>query len=221
MSRSPWCASEPYRLASDVWGIGFKTADTIAAAVGIAHDSPERIKAGLAYTLSEAADDGHCYLPEPNLIADAAKILEVPAELIAPCLAELAAAEGVVSENLPVPGRGAAPVPAVYLPPFLEAERSLASALLRLLAARADRLAAFSSVDGTRRWPGCGRTGATLAPEQERRSGWRSPKVAVLTGGPGCGKSFTVRSVVSWRGRRGRRWCWPPRPAGPPSGWPN
>jgi exodeoxyribonuclease V alpha subunit len=54
---------EPYRLAADVWGIGFKTADTIAAAIGIAPDSPERIKAGLAYTLSEAAEDGHCYLP--------------------------------------------------------------------------------------------------------------------------------------------------------------
>ena len=91
--------SEPYRLASDVWGIGFKTADTIAMTVGIARDSPERIKAGLAYTLSEAADDGHCYLPAPNLIADAAKILDVPAELIGPCLDELAAAEGVVRER--------------------------------------------------------------------------------------------------------------------------
>jgi exodeoxyribonuclease V alpha subunit len=50
--------SEPYRLAADIWGIGFKTADTIASAVGIPHDSPERIKAGLQYTLSEAADDG-------------------------------------------------------------------------------------------------------------------------------------------------------------------
>ena len=90
---------EPYRLAADVWGIGFKTADTIAAAVGIARDSPERIKAGLAYTLSEAADEGHCYLPAPNLMADAAKILEVPAELITPCLDELAAAEGVVRED--------------------------------------------------------------------------------------------------------------------------
>ena len=66
----------PYRLASDVWGIGFKTADAIAASVGIARDSPERIKAGLAYTLSEAADDdGHCYLPEPALVAQAAKSL--------------------------------------------------------------------------------------------------------------------------------------------------
>ena len=95
---------EPYRLAADVWGIGFKTADTIAAAVGIARDSPERIKAGLAYTLSEAADDGHCYLPAPNLMADAAKILEVPAELITPCLDELAAAEGVIREAVPAGG---------------------------------------------------------------------------------------------------------------------
>src|SRR6516162_10860419 len=117
---------EPYRLAADVWGIGFKTADTIAAAVGIARDSPERIKAGLAYTLSEAADEGHCYLPAPNLIADAAKILEVPAEMIAPCLEELAAAEGVIRESVPAAAATAGPeaapqVPAVYLPPFLMA----------------------------------------------------------------------------------------------------
>ncbi|TDB89952.1 ATP-dependent RecD-like DNA helicase, partial [Micromonospora fluostatini] len=72
---------EPYRLAADVWGIGFKTADTIARAVGIPHDSPERVKAGLAYTLSEATDDGHCYLPVPQLVADAVKILDVPGDL--------------------------------------------------------------------------------------------------------------------------------------------
>src|SRR6201989_1191937 len=78
--------SEPYRLAADVWGIGFKTADTIARSVGIAPDSPERIKAGLAYTLSEAADDGHCYLPAPNLVTGAATILDVPAGLASPRL---------------------------------------------------------------------------------------------------------------------------------------
>ena len=54
---------DPYRLASDVWGIGFKTADKIAQSLGIPPDSPERIKAGLQYTLSEASDNGHCYLP--------------------------------------------------------------------------------------------------------------------------------------------------------------
>jgi exodeoxyribonuclease V alpha subunit len=200
--------NEPYRLAADVWGIGFKTADTIAAAVGIAADSPERIKAGLAYTLSEAADDGHCYLPAPNLIADAAKILDVPAELIAPALDELAAAEGVVRETVPASALSdqpradsagaAAQVPAVYLPPFHQAERSVAHALLRLLAARADRLGAFAAVDWDKAlgWLR-GRTGTELAPEQAAAVRLAlTSKVAVLTGGPGCGKSFTVRSVV-------------------------
>ena len=56
------------RLAAEVWGIGFKTADTIAQAVGIPHDSPQRVQAGIQYTLSEAADRGHCYVPEPNLV---------------------------------------------------------------------------------------------------------------------------------------------------------
>jgi len=204
--------AEPYRLAADVWGIGFKTADTIAASVGIARDSPERIKAGLAYTLSEAADDGHCYLPEPNLIADAAKILDVPAELIAPCLEELAAAEGVVREAVPATdgpaGAGtASQVPAVYLPPFYQAERSLASALLRLLAARGDRLPGFASVDWDKAlgWLR-GRTGASLAPEQADAVRLAlTSRVAVLTGGPGCGKSFTVRSVVELAGAKGAK----------------
>src|SRR6516225_2078703 len=194
---------EPYRLAADVWGIGFKTADTIATAVGIARDSPERIKAGLAYTLSEAADDGHCYLPAPNLIADAAKILDVAPELITPCLDELAAAEGVIREAVPGWVRSdsaeAVPqVPAVYLPPFYQAERSVAHALLRLLAARADRLSAFAAVDWDKAlgWLR-GRTGSQLAAEQAAAVRLAlTSKVALLTGGPGCGKSFTVRSVV-------------------------
>ncbi len=229
--------SEPYRLAADVWGIGFKTADTIAASVGIARDSPERIKAGLAYTLSEAADDGHCYLPEPNLVADAAKILDVPAGLITPCLDELAAAEGAIREAVPAAAStapastapastapastapastapagtapaGTAPrVPAVYLPPFYQAERSLASALLRLQAARGDRLAGFASVDWDKAlgWLR-GRTGASLAPEQADAVRLAlTSRVAVLTGGPGCGKSFTVRSVVELARAKGAR----------------
>jgi exodeoxyribonuclease V alpha subunit len=190
---------QPYKLASDVWGIGFKTADTIAASVGIAKDSPERIKAGLAYTLSEAADDGHCYLPESRLVTDAAKILEVPADLIAPRVADLAAEEGAVIEILPVPGAAAAePLRAVYLPPFFHAERSLATALRNLLATGKDRLPAFQSVEWDKAlgWLKA-RTGADLAPEQADAVKLAlTEKVAVLTGGPGCGKSFTVRSVV-------------------------
>jgi len=186
---------EPYRLAADVWGIGFKTADAIARAVGIPHDSPERIKAGLQYTLSEAADDGHCYLPAPNLFTEAAKILDVGRALIIPCLDELAAAEGVVREIIPA-GDGEAP--AVYLVPFHRAERSLASGLLDLLHAGPDRLAAFRQVAWNQAlaWLRA-RTGADLAPEQQKAVRLAlTERVAVLTGGPGCGKSFTVRSIV-------------------------
>jgi len=191
---------EPYRLASEVWGIGFKTADTIAAAVGIPHDSPQRIQAGLQYTLSQAADDGHCYLPEPNLIREAAKILGVGTELIGPCLDELVAGEGAVREPVPAAGdAGGGTVPAVYLVPFHRAERSLADGLLGLLNSHHERLPAFTRVD----WPKAlswlhARAGLDLAPaQQEAVKLALTRKVAVLTGGPGCGKSFTVRAIVA------------------------
>ncbi len=186
---------EPYRLAADVWGIGFKTADTIARAVGLPHDSPERIKAGLQHTLSEAADDGHCFLPARSLIADAAKILDVGRDLVGPCLDELAAADGVVRETVLAGGREAE---AVYLVPFHRAERSLASGLLDLRHAGQDRMAAFGQVDWDQALSWLrGRTGADLAPGQEQAVRLAlTERVAVLTGGPGCGKSFTVRSIV-------------------------
>ena len=191
---------EPYRLAAEVWGIGFKTADTIAQAVGIPHDSPQRIKAGLQYTLSQAADAGHCYLPEPNLISEATKILDVDRDLVAPCLADLVVEQGVVAEPVPASGGGdpGGMVPAVYLVPFHRAECSLAGGLLELLHARQDRLPGFAQVDWDKAlsWLHT-RTGQQLAPEQQQAVQLAlTGKVAVLTGGPGCGKSFTVRSVV-------------------------
>ena len=191
--------NEPYRLAADVWGIGFKTADTIAQAVGIPHDSPQRVQAGIQYTLSEAADNGHCYLPEPNLIADAAEILTVPADLVRTCLDELAAADGVVREPVPNPSTDGGSIPAVYLVPFHRAETSLAGSLLRLLTTKADRLGAFAGVDWAKAlaWLRT-RTGAELAAEQEQAVRLAlTSKVAVLTGGPGCGKSFTVKSIIT------------------------
>jgi exodeoxyribonuclease V alpha subunit len=190
---------QPYKLAADIWGIGFKTADTIAASVGIAKDSPERIKAGLAHTLSEAADDGHCYLPEDALVAGAAKILGVPADQIAPLIPDLAAAELAIRDEVPVLGAPVSePLQVVYLPPFFHSERSLASALRHLLATGTDRLSDFQTVDWENAFTWLtARTGTELAPEQaEAVKLALTRKVVVLTGGPGCGKSFTVRSVV-------------------------
>jgi exodeoxyribonuclease V alpha subunit len=189
--------NEPYKLAGDVWGIGFKTADKIAQALGIPHDSPQRVKAGLQFTLSEASEEGHCYLPEAELVAKATEILGVEATLAATCLEELSHEEGVVRESLP--GPDGQQVTAVYLVPFHHAEVSLANSLLRLLHAPNERLPSFTTVDWTAAltWLQT-TTGSALAPEQEQAVRLAlTEKVAVLTGGPGCGKSFTVRSIVA------------------------
>ncbi|MFI1174899.1 SF1B family DNA helicase RecD2 [Streptomyces melanogenes] len=190
--------NQPYRLAADVWGIGFLTADRIAQAVGIPHDSPERVKAGLQYALSQSTDQGHCFLPEEQLIADSVKLLQVDTGLVIDCLGELVAEEGVVREPVPGPEGGAERVTAVYLVPFHRAELSLAAQVVRLLRTREDRMPGFQDVDWDRAlsWLAA-RTGAELAPEQQEAVRLAlTSKVAVLTGGPGCGKSFTVRSVV-------------------------
>jgi exodeoxyribonuclease V alpha subunit len=188
----------PYRLASDVWGIGFKIADTIAQAVGIPPDSPQRVKAGLQFTLSEATSDGHCFLPEQQLISAAVKILQVDTGLVIDCLADLVTTDGVVRELIPDPAVGESVV-AVFLVPFHRAEISLAGQLGTLARTGADRLPAFAGVDWDQALGWLHRhTGTALAPEQEAAVRLAlTEKVAVLTGGPGCGKSFTVRSIVT------------------------
>ncbi|MER6050866.1 ATP-dependent RecD-like DNA helicase [Streptomyces sp. BHT-5-2] len=190
--------NQPYRLAADVWGIGFLTADRIAQSVGIPHDSPERVKCGLQYALSQSTDQGHCFLPEEQLIADAVKLLQVDTGLVIDCLAELAEdPEGVVREKVPG-AEGGDPVTGVYLVPFHRAEISLAGRLTRLLRTGDDRMPSFQGVDWDRALAWLARrTGARLAAEQQAAVRLAlTSKVAVLTGGPGCGKSFTVRSVV-------------------------
>jgi exodeoxyribonuclease V alpha subunit len=191
---------EPYRLATDVWGIGFKTADKIAQGVGIAYDSGERVKAGLQFTLSQASELGHCHLPEPELVAKASEILGVRPELAQSCLDELVRQQGVIRDPVPIPGFDDG-VHAIYLVPFHRAEVSLAAGLLRLRSVpeQADRLANFRAVDWSAAFAWLeGVTGSRLASEQETavRLALTEP-VAVLTGGPGCGKSFTVRAVVA------------------------
>jgi exodeoxyribonuclease V alpha subunit len=198
--------NQPYRLAADVWGIGFLTADRIAQAVGIPHDSPDRAKAGLQYALSQATDNGNCFLPEERLIADAVKLLQVDIGLVIDCLGELVGEEGVVRERVPDP-EGGDPMAAVYLVPFHRAEISLAGQVLRLLRGPEDRMPAFRDVvwDKALAWL-ADRTGADLAPEQQQAVRLAlTEKVAVLTGGPGCGKSFTVTSVVTLARAKGAK----------------
>ena len=198
--------AEPYRLAGEVWGIGFRTADTIAAAVGIPHDSTQRVEAGLQFVLSEATAQGHCYLPEGELVARAVEILQVPADLVGHCLVLLVAEQGVIREELPG-ADGGPPTVAYYLVPFHRAEVSLAAGLRRLADSDTDRMPAFTGVDwaaALARLHRC--TGVELAGgQQEAVRLALTEKVAVLTGGPGCGKSFTVRSIVTLAAAEGAR----------------
>ena len=95
--------SDPYRLAQDIHGIGFLTADKIARELGLAHDSPQRVRAGIAYTLSQMADDGHVYAPQGELIHESVEILDVSPDLVATGIDALAADLQVHVEPLTYP----------------------------------------------------------------------------------------------------------------------
>ncbi|HEX2184648.1 MAG TPA: AAA family ATPase, partial [Chloroflexota bacterium] len=166
----------------------------------------------LQFALSQAAEDGHCYLPETELVAKATGLLEVEGELARRCLEELVQEEGVAAEPLPTApesaiGQQAPGDRAIWLVPFHRAEAALAGGLLRLLDAPADRLAGFQALDWTAALDWLRqRSGVTLAPEQAEAVRLAlTERVAVLTGGPGCGKSYTVRAIVTLaRAKRAR-----------------
>ncbi|HZC77453.1 MAG TPA: AAA family ATPase, partial [Ktedonobacterales bacterium] len=149
----------------------------------------------------------HCYLPREELLRRAAEILDVETALVTSCLEDLVREGGVVRERLAALARDDSekdaikeeePIDAIYLVPFYRAEVSLANGIHRLLHASQERLPAFRAVD----WEAAfswlqQKTGSTLAPEQAAAVQLAlTRRVAVLTGGPGCGKSYTVRSVV-------------------------
>ena len=98
--------SDPYRLATDIYGVGFKTADRIAQALGLPADHPSRLEAGVVYGLNQASDDGHVYLPGEELIERAAGLLELPSDLLPPAVERLDQAERVRRELLPFPASG-------------------------------------------------------------------------------------------------------------------
>jgi len=192
-------AHEPYRLAREVWGIGFKTADKIAQAIGIALDAPERLQAGVLHALGQAADEGHTLLPEDDLVAQAAALLLTDVGPIVAAISVLIGTGDLIpattAETAEEAGRMLA------LAPFARAESGLASRLQALHAA-AGRTAlgqAFAAIDWdvAFHWLET-RQGIQLAPEQEDgvRMTLTSP-VSILTGGPGTGKTHTLRSILA------------------------
>jgi exodeoxyribonuclease V alpha subunit len=189
--------NDPYRLARDIFGIGFITADKIARAIGIAHDAPERVAAGVAYVLSEAADEGNVYLPAAELTRRAGEMLGVAEGLVAQGIASLAADEQVRVEEGAKDTRLAEERP-VYLIPFYYGEIGVANRLRRLAEAGEDRLALFQRFD----WPAAfaalqAQSHQALTPRQtEAVQSALTHRVTVLTGGPGTGKTTTTRSII-------------------------
>ena len=117
--------ANPYRLAADIAGIGFKTADDSARKVGVSRDSPERIRAGIIYALENAAGSGHCCLPEPMLLKQAGELLEAESAQVELQVAHLVFAQELVRHE--IDGE-----PFLYLPHLRSAEKSIAEKLRAL-----------------------------------------------------------------------------------------
>lgn len=168
---------DPYRAAEEIAGIGFATADRIGREVGIADDDPRRAAGAVLHIVGRAADQGHVFLPA-EVLADAARDLAVPPDRIAPAVEELAVREMLVVD------RGD-----VYAPPMHEAEVEVARLLSRLVRERprpTKMSAALTAIAGE----GLAELQAQ-AVERSLTSG-----LMVLTGGPGTGKTTTVRAIV-------------------------
>jgi len=195
---------DPYQLARDIWGVGFKTADKVAQNLGLPHDAPSRVQAGVAYALSQLADQGHVYVPEDELVREAVPLLEVEPELVSEAIRELDAEKVVERETLFYPQFDEMATPqvreeeAVYLAPFYYGEVGVTNRLRELLDDSSTRLAPFRSVDWEALLSQITRDSA-IELSAEQRLAVRtalSNKVTVLTGGPGTGKTVTVRTVI-------------------------
>jgi exodeoxyribonuclease V alpha subunit len=177
----------PYRLARDIRGIGFKTADAIAMKLGIEKTAMIRVRAGISYALTEAMDEGHCGLPTEQLSPLAEKLLEVPQDLIRTAL-DLELQEGtVVADRV-------GETPCVFLAGLHRAERVIAERLMRL----ANGALPWPWIDPDKALPWVEqRIGLALAESQVAaiRLALKS-KVLVMTGGPGVGKTTIVRGIL-------------------------
>ena len=186
----------PYRLAQDIWGIGFKTADKIAQQMGVAPESEKRLEAGLLYTLSEATDFGHLFLPEPKLLTSASEILGVETELLVPVMESMAASEAVIAEDVEGVEMAGRAMRAFYHPALYYTEVGLAAQIRRRLSQEPGKAPAREKI-------------AAWLQKQEQKSGFSlseeqaeavylalEKRFLVLTGGPGTGKTSVTNLIA-------------------------
>lgn len=177
----------PYRLAFDIHGIGFRSADTIAGRLGIPKDSPVRARAGLRHALQEIAGEGHCAAPRDDLVASCARMLEVDEANVAAALETEVSNGDLVAEPID-------DVPCVFLAPLHHAEVGVAGHLRRLM----NGAAPWGPIDTSKAVPWVeGKTGLELSPSQRDAVDLAlHAKVTVVTGGPGVGKTTLINSLL-------------------------
>ncbi|MCX8118158.1 MAG: ATP-dependent RecD-like DNA helicase [Desulfobacterota bacterium] len=181
---------DPYRLARDIYGIGFLTADRIARNLGVDPNSLIRAKAGLIYVLSQLMEEGHVYYPDGPLTRKAREILEVDEEIVIQALRDLTRERQLVLEDLDPEGEAKA----VYLQPFHISETGMAKKLLELKEAPSNirPIHPEKAIEWVQK-----RLGIELA-EKQREAVLLSAtsKVLVITGGPGTGKTTILTAIL-------------------------
>ena len=199
----------PYKLADDIWGIGFKTADQIAMKLGFGKESYVRLRSGLMYTLSELSNDGHVYAEKQQLITKASTLLEASPETVVMTMDEmLKKQELILEKNIVRMDEEGNALAAIYLPPFYYAEVGVAGKLKKLISAPAgDRL--YERLMEARKSTGNEMLSVDVNVIQEK-TGMEydevqaeairlaaTAKVMVLTGGPGTGKTTTTHGIIA------------------------
>ncbi len=197
----PIVSRDPYRLAADIFGIGFKTADKIAQDLGLPPDAPGRMAAGIAYVLSQATDEGHVFLPRDALVEEATALLGVEAERVEEALRQMVEHGEVMLEPVPVPD-ALDLVEAVYLPAMYHSERGAAARLRQMFQTAHSRLADLARAD----WPvlldrAAHGPGPLTGQQRDAVRAALTHKVSVLTGGPGTGKTTTLRALITVLGQ--------------------
>ena len=180
-------SENPYRLALDIHGIGFKTADLIAQKLGIAPDSLIRAQAGVRHVLQELSGDGHCAASHDSLIQEAEKLLEIPVAILEEAVREEVVQENLVQEDI----EG---INCLFLTPLYRAEIGVANSIKRIL----DGVPPWGKVEEVKALPWVEeKTGLTLSESQKDAVRLAlTNKMVVITGGPGVGKTTLVNSIL-------------------------
>lgn len=181
--------ADPYQLALDIYGLGFKTADTIAQTLGIAKDAPIRARAGVRHALQELCKNGSCAANLEKLLTHSMKLLGLNQSIL-----EAAIDHEIKCENLIVEMIGEPQTACVYLPSLYQAEEGVAKQLLTLLAAQPP----WENIDAKKILPGIEqKTKLTLSDSQRLAlETIINHKVSIITGGPGVGKTTTVNTLI-------------------------